>query len=178
MTNVVDMQAFREKALEQKSFGPWQKRFGEMFGTRTRIADLPDKVILCLAEPGETGSMAFYELIMGVLELGPAAKFFYLANDEQMRVVDIHLLLADQVRFEMMRRLGWLHEVPGAAVDLIGLVRQFETLKQTLRQTPPTLDECHPEYAAYRALAQGDKEVFIRRMLRQAIDEFKRQVDD
>ena len=78
---------------------------GEAFGAHTRIADLPDKVILGLAQPGDASSTAFYELIMGVLDLGPAAKFFYLSNDEQMRVVDIHLLLADQVRFEMMRRI-------------------------------------------------------------------------
>jgi hypothetical protein len=177
MTKVVDLHAFREKALEQKSFGPWQKRFGEMFGAHTRIADLPDKVVLCLAQPGETSSTAFYELIMGALDLGPAVKFFYLSNDEQMRVVDIHLLLADQVRFEMMRRIGWLDEVPGAVVGLIDLIRQFETAKQAL-QRPPALNDSHPEYSAYRELADGDKDVFIRRMLREAIEAFTRQIGD
>jgi hypothetical protein len=176
MTKVVDMHAFREKALEQKSFGPWQKRFGEMFGFPTRAADLPDKVILCLAQPGEASSTAFYELIMGALDLGPAAKFFYLANDEQMRVVDIHLLLADQVRFEMMRRIGWLHDVPGADTGLIDLIRRFETLKQTLREHPPALNESHPGYGEYCGLANGDKDVFIRRMLREAIEAFKKQM--
>jgi hypothetical protein len=178
MSKVIDLLDFRDKALEQKCFGPWQKRFGQTFGAHTRIADLPDRVILCLAQPGENGSTAFYELIMGALDLGPAAKFFYLPNDEQIRVVDIHLLVADQVRFEMMRRLGWLHEVPGASVDLIDLIRRFETLKQSLRQAPPALESSHPEHAAYLELAEGDKEVFIRRQLREAIEEFKRQVQD
>ena len=177
MTKVVDLNAFREKAIEQKCFGPWQKRFGETFGAHTRIADLPDKVILGLAQPGDASSTAFYELIMGVLDLGPAAKFFYLSNDEQMRVVDIHLLLADQVRFEMMRRIGWLGEAPGAAVEVIDLVRQFETFKQALRR-PPFLNSSHPEYATYAQLAVGDKDVFIRRMLREAVEAFTRQVGD
>jgi hypothetical protein len=176
MTKVVDLNAFREKALEQKCFGPWQKRFGEAFGAHTRIADLSDKVILGLAQPGDTSSTAFYELIMGALDLGPAAKFFYLSNDEQMRVVDIHLLLADQVRFEMMRRIGWLDEAPGAAVEVIDLVRQFETFKQALRR-PPFLNSSHPEYAAYARLPDGDKDVFIRRMLREAVEAFTKQVD-
>jgi hypothetical protein len=178
MSKVVDLQAFREKTLEQKSFGPWQKRFGEMFAANTRIADLPGEVILCLAQPGETSSNAFYELIMGALELGPAAKFFYLANDEQMRVVDVHLLLADQVRFEMMRRLGWLSAVPGAVIPLVDVIRQFDSVKQSLRRTPPSLDESYPGYSEYLALADGDKEVFIRRMLREAIEAFKKQIGD
>jgi hypothetical protein len=177
MTKVVDLNAFREKAIEQKCFGPWQKRFGEAFGAHTRIADLPDKVILGLAQPGDTSSTAFYELIMGALDLGPAAKFFHLSNDEQMRVVDIHLLLADQVRFEMMRRIGWLDEAPGAAVEMIDLIRQFETYKQALRR-PPFLNSSHPEYAAYAQLADGDKDVFIRRMLREAVEAFTKQLGD
>jgi len=84
MTKIVDLQSFRERALEQKSFGPWQKRFGESFGAHTRISDLSDKTLFSLAQPGETSTTAFYELIMGALDLGPAAKFYYLANDEQM----------------------------------------------------------------------------------------------
>jgi hypothetical protein len=177
MPKVVDLNAFREKALEQKCFGPWQKRFGEAFGAHTRIADLPDKVILGLAQPGDTSSTGFYELIMGALDLGPAAKFFHLSNDEQMRVVDIHLLLADHVRFEMMRRIGWLDEAPGAAVEMIDLIRQFETYKQALRR-PPFLNSSHPEYAAYAQLADGDKDVFVRRMLREAVEAFTKQVGD
>ena len=178
MTKVVDLHAFREKALEQKSFGPWQKRFGEMFATHTRIADLPDAIVLCLAQPGEVSSTAFYEFIMGVLDLGPAVKFFYLENEAQMRVVDIHLLLADQVRFEMMRRLGWLRAVPGADVSLIDLVRRFEDLKPSLREHPPALDESHPGYGEFCGLADGDKDVFIRRMLREAVEAFRKQLDE
>ena len=45
-------------------------------------------------------------MIMGVLDLGPAAKFNYLPTEQQMQVVDIHLFLADHMRFEMMLRLN------------------------------------------------------------------------
>jgi hypothetical protein len=178
MTKIVDLQSFRERALEQKSYGPWQKRFGESYGAHTRISDLSDKTLFGLAQPGETSTTAFYELIMGALDLGPAAKFYYLANDEQMRVVDIHLLLADHVRFELMRRLGWLRTLPCGRYSLIEMVQQFESVKQQARQAPPELNDSHPEYGAYRQLAKGDQEVFIRRMLRDAIEAFKLQLGE
>jgi hypothetical protein len=178
MTKIVDLQSFREKVIEQKSYGAWQKRFGEFYSVHTRIADLSDQTLLSLAQPGENSSTAFYEVIMGVLELGPAPKFYYLANNDQMRVVDTHLLLADQVRFELMRRLGWLKKLPCADHRLIDMVQQFEAVKQQARLTPPELDESHPEFEAYRQLAAGDKEVFIRRMLRDAIEAFKKQLGE
>jgi len=58
------------------------------------------------------------------------------------------------------------------------MVQQFETVKQQARQAPPELDESHPEYEAYRQLTAGDKEVFIRRMLREAIEAFKKQLGE
>jgi len=178
MTNVVDLQSFREKALELKSFGAWQKRFGESYSVSLRIADLSDKTLLSLAQPGETSSTAFYEVIMGTLDLGQAPKFYYLANDQQMKVVDIHLLLADHVRFELMRRIGWLRNLPCSRYRLIDMIQQFGTVKQETRQAPPELDESHPEYEAYLQLAAGDKEVFIRRMLREAIEAFTKQLGE
>ena len=178
MNKIVDLQAFREKALEQRSFTPWQKRFGESYGTHTRLSDLSDKALFSLAQPGENSSTAFYEIIMGALDLGPAAKFYYLDNDEQMRVVDMHLLLADQVRFEMMRRLGWVQAYPGHHLCLVEAVRNFEAAKQQARSSPPQLSETHPEHAAYSRLTHGDRDVFIRRLLREAIDAFKKQIGE
>ncbi len=178
MAKIVDLKSFRDRSLEQKCFGAWQPRFGETYSVGTRVCDLSDKTVFFLAQPGESSSLAFYELIMGALELGPAAKFYYLVNDEQMRVVDIHLLLADQVRFEMMRRLGWLREFRGRELGLIEMVQNFEAAKQRTRLIPPQLNEAHPAFADFSRLTPGDKEVFIRRMLREAIDAFKTQLGD
>jgi hypothetical protein len=178
MTKIVDLQLFRDKALEQRSFGPWQKRFGESFGISARVSDLSDMTLFSLAQPGENSSLAFYELIMGVLDWGPAPKFYYLSNDEQMRVVDTHLLLADQVRFELMRRLGWLRSLPLGHISLIDMVAKFENVKKTARRNPPELCDAHPEYGAYSRLASGDKEVFIRRLLREALEAFKKQLGE
>ena len=176
MTKIVDLQSYRVKAVEQRGFGPWKKRFGESFDAHTGMADLSDQTLYFLAQPGESSSVAYYEVIMGVLKLGSAAKFHYLGNREQMLVVDLHLFLADQVRFEMMRRLGWIKDFEGLNYSILELVQKFDRVKEACRINPPVLSALNPDFAAYSRLTFGDKEVFIRRMLSQALDAFKKRL--
>ena len=178
MTKVVDLHHYRTKAVEQRAFGPWQKRFGETYHTQTRLSDLSDKTLFILAQPGEHSSIAYYEIIMGILDLGPATKFDYLASEEQMRVVDIHLFLADQIRFEMMRRLEWLDSLPCQNVSIIVMVQEFDRVKTAFRGSPPGLAPSHPGYDAYQKLATRDKEVFVRQILREALEEFAERVEE
>jgi hypothetical protein len=173
MEKVVDIQAYRAKAFKERVFGPWQKRFDESYGTDIRLSGLSDKTLYFLAQPGENSAAAYYELIMGILDLGPAAKFNHLPNREQMRVVDIHLFLADQVRFEIMRRLKWLAQPRCETQSLVHMVQDFDTVKSACKSIPPELAASHPDYGAYRQLAHGDREVFIRRMLQDALETFK-----
>jgi hypothetical protein len=77
-----------------------------------------------------------------------------------------------------MRRLGWLVRLSGQDLSLIDMVHRFEAVKQQSKLHPPELNDSHPEYAAYRQLTGGDKEVFIRRMLRDAIEAFKKQLGE
>lgn len=177
MTKVVDLHHYRTRAVEQRAFGPWQKRFCEAYDAKTRLSDLSDKTLFFLAQPGEESSIAYYELIMGVLDLGPAAKFNYLASEQQMRVVDIHLFLADQMRFEMMRRLKWLESLPAMDDSLAEMVQDFERVKTNCRENPPELASTHPGNEAYRKLEIRDKEVFIRQMLREALEKFEERIE-
>jgi hypothetical protein len=173
MEKVVDMKAYRAKAFKKRAFGPWQRRFDETFDIEISLSELSDKTLYFLAQPGENSAIAYYELIMGILDLGRAAKFNYLSNKEQMRVVDIHLFLADQVRFEIMRRLKWLAHLSSKAQRLVYMVQDFDTVKADCIATPPELAASHPDFDAYQQLSHGDKEVFIRRMLRDALETFK-----
>jgi hypothetical protein len=129
--------------------------------------------LFALAQPGEESSLAFYELIMGVLGLGPATKFYYLDKGEQLLVVDLHLFLADQVRFELMHRLGWVDSYPTQNERVLDLVRDAGELKVQTRGNPPRLAPSHPEYEQFESLTALDKEAFIRRMLSKALDHFK-----
>jgi hypothetical protein len=173
MTNVVDIQAYRAKVIEQRAFGSWEKRFGDSYHINTKLSDLSDAALHFLAQPGESSAVAFYELIMGILDLGPAIKFNYLPNREQIAVVDIHLFLADQVRFEIMRRLKWLINLPCEKYGLVEMVQDFDTVKTECTGTFPELAPAHPDYPAYAQLPHSERESFIRRMLRDALESFK-----
>jgi len=173
MAKVVNIQTYRAQILRQRIFGPWEKRFKESYNIKTRLSDLSDQTLYFLAQPGENSSIAYYELIMGILDFGSATKFNYLPNREQMRVVDIHLFLADQVRFEVMRRLEWLVHLPCKNYNLVEMVQDFDKIKTVFKSSPPELVASHPDNTSYQQLADGDKEVFIRRMLRDAIEAFK-----
>ena len=178
MTKVVDLKSYRIRAQELKSFGAWQKRFSESYNSGTRLADISDKTLFYVSQPGESSSHAFYELIMGTLDFGPPLEFHYLDNRDQMRVVDIHLFLADQFRFEMMRRLDWIVSFEGSRYSLMEMVQQFDAIKDKCRVRPPELDRSNLNYAEYEQLTDGDKEVFIRRMLQEALDAFKKKIEE
>ena len=115
---------------------------------------------------------------MGVLDFGPATKFNYLASEQQMQVVDIHLFLADQMRFEMMRRLEWLEALPCQKFTMISMVQTYEQMRNRFKDNPPGLASSHPGHEAYQKLAIRDKEVFIRQMLREALEEFEKRLSD
>ena len=75
MGKLLNLNEYRIKAAERRGLGPWQNRFGVAYNRDTTLADLDDGVIYFLALPGEQCAQAYYELILGVLNLGPAANF-------------------------------------------------------------------------------------------------------
>ena len=176
MTKIVNLKNYRARAVEQKGFGPWHKRFEESYGEKTRLSDLSERTLYLLALPGEDSAVAFYELIMGILGLGAAPKFNYLDREEQMMVVDIHLFLTDQVRFEMMRRLGWLDNFTCEKYRLLKMVQDFNKVKARCKDNHPELVESHPEYFTYKKLTRMDREVFIRRMFPKALETYKERL--
>lgn len=173
MTKIVDLQAYRTKTIEERGFGHWHRRFGEQYGRQTTLPDLSDRTLYLLALPGEKNAIPFYELIMGVLGIGEPLKFYYLDKAAQMMVMNIHLFLSDQVRFEMMRRLGWLGSYPCEKHRLLEMVRDFDKIKALCKNKLPVLASTHPDFELYEAAQGTDKEVFIRRLLPNALLAFK-----
>lgn len=176
MGRIVDLAEYRKQSAGRKGFAPWHRRFGETFDDGMCLTDLSDRTLYQLALPGEESALALYELIMGALDLGHAAKFPYLGKAGQMKVMEIHLLLADLVRFEMMRRLEWLDHPTGVEYPIVEMVRSYVTVKIHFTKYPPTLSQAHPEYADYEKLHERDREAFIRRLLTPALDAFKERV--
>ncbi|MFH2219719.1 MAG: hypothetical protein ABII68_08670 [Pseudomonadota bacterium] len=173
MTKIVDLQAYRTKTVEERGFGYWHRRFGEQYSRQTTLPDLSDRTLYLLALPGEKNAIPFYELIMGVLGIGEPLKFYYLEKEAQMRVMDIHLFLSDQVRFEMMRRLGWLGSYPCEKHRLLEMVRDVDNIKALCKNKLPVLASTHPDFKLYEAAKGMDKEVIIRRLFPKALLAFK-----
>ena len=176
MAKIVDLQSYRSRQLTERVFGPWEKRFGESYNDATLLRDLSNDALFRLAQPGDESTAAFYELVMGALDLGPADRFHYLDKAEQLRVVDLHLFLADHVRYELMRRLGWVVRYTGQRFPLTELIERIDQLKLQTRQDPPGLSETHPDFAHFTALDDPDKESFVRRLLPQALEEFRKKL--
>ena len=114
---------------------------------------------------------------MGTLDFGTATKFYYLEKRNQMVVMEIHLFLADQIRFEMMRRLGWIGSFTSMRYTLLEMVQLFERIKAFCNSNQPKLAKSHPDFASYCKLTSADHEVFIRRLLPEALDTYKVQIE-
>lgn len=176
MNKVVDLKNYRTESLNRKYFSGWRKRFNYTFTVSTRLGDIPDPILYRLAHPGDDSSYAFYELIMSVLDLGPVTKFGYLDDDDKMRVVDIHLFMADHIRFELMLRLGWLTRYRNQNEILTDLVHfSCETEKYNQHQTPE-LSATHPQYETFTRLIPREKDALVRRLLPHALDAFKKRL--
>ena len=59
---------------------------------------------------------------------------------------------------------------------LLEMVQEFDNIKDRCRQYPPDLAPSSINYADYTQLTNGDKEVFIRRMLQEALDTFRKRI--
>jgi hypothetical protein len=176
MAKIVDLQAYRQKAVVQRIFGPWYKRFNESYDESSILADLSAQTLHLLAVPGEKSSAAYYELIMGALNMGTPDRFYYLAKGEQLLIVDTHLFMADQIRFEMMRRLDWISEFFCQAITLMEMVLKAGDLKLKCRNHPPQLSISHPQYDEYRELPHTEKEAFVRRLLPKALEAYHSKI--
>jgi len=179
VAEVVDLERFRRKLAADKGFRTWLKRFQDQFGPDTRLADLEPETLLYLATPGEENLYVYFDLVMGAKGLGGAVRFRLddLETPTKLRIMDTAFALMDRVRFEVMRRLGWVEEVPGEDAPLIALVQQAWQQGGAFARDVPRLVSDHPEYKAYQRLGPLDQSTAIRRLIPQAVGKFKAQVE-
>jgi len=176
MAKIVYLQSYRSKITAQRIFGPWKQRFEENFHAETRLAEISDETLLFLARPGDESAFAYYEIIMGALDFGSASHFYYLDKGEQLMVVDVHLFIADQVRFELMLRLGWVEDYFCRRISLLEMIQSVQSLKSRARSNPPRLAADHTRFTEYKQLTSPDKEAFVRRLLPQALEAFQEKI--
>jgi hypothetical protein len=177
MAKVVNLQTYRSQQFSDRVFGPWRKRFNESCDEKSTLSDLTNQTILYLAQPGDASTFGYYELIMGAFDLGMAAGFYALDKSDQLKVVEVHLFLADQTRFELMYRLDWITNYFCRNETILKLIRDIDQLKLQSRDKPPELASTHPGYRDFKELITRDQEAYVRRLLPDAIDSFQRIID-
>ena len=173
MAKIIPIDSYREIQALRAGYSHWRLKFNESFDVHTGLSELRPATLCRLAEPGDESSAALYGLIIGFLGYGQSITFELLDSKIQSHVLDIHLFLADQIRFEIMFRLGWLDFFIGNQFSIFEMVRKYERIKKTCQEHPPQLSKEHPDYGDYRFLIDRDKQVFIRRMLSSALSAFK-----
>ena len=112
-------------------------------------------------------------MIMNLRELGSGFEFNELGPDEKVAVIDRHLLVLDRVRFECMKRLGWLETYPGEESTLVELITRFDKLAPALQAKFPLLSKDYPGYEQYCAMNTLDKEAFVRKLIPKALKEIE-----
>lgn len=179
MAQLIDLEKFRHKLMADKGFRTWLTRFQEQFGPETRLKDLSPQTLLFLATPGDENLYVFFDLIMGACGLGGSARFRLddLDPATKLKIMDTAFALMDRVRFEVMRRLGWVTEVPEVDKPLIALVRAAWSQEAAFAGAVPRLSPDHPEFETYQKLPPIDQRVFIRRLIPRAVAEFRARVE-
>ncbi len=173
MAKVIPLADYRIKGALRAGSMIWRLHFDERFDAQTGLPQLGPKTLCRLAEPGHSSATILYTLIIGLMEYGDAATFEDLGAGAQNTVLDIHLFLSDQIRFEMMYRLGWLEAFAAREFPLVEMVLDYGRIKAQCSQKPPALSKTHPDFGQYSRLFERDQQVFIRRMLVLALEAFR-----
>ncbi len=178
MAEILEFDQQRRRLAAKRGFAAWTKRFSELFDENTSLEDLSDSTLGALIQGGEDSSMLLYEVIMGIMRLGRGAKFHDLESGEKLTVTDITLFLLDQARFEAMRRLGWVENSPVSRVPIPDLIEQFSTIYSAMKNYTPELHPSHPRYREYQEVFEGDRPVFVRKLLPDALESFRKRDEE
>ena len=179
MAEVIDLERFRAKVAADAGFRSWLARFQEQFGPDTRLADLSPRTLLFLATPGEETLYVYFDLVMGTRGLGASLRFKVddIDSASKLKVLDTAFALVDRVRFEVMRRLGWVEAVPGGEQPLISLVQSAWRQGAPFAREVPRLSPGHPDYPAYSKLKDIDRAAFLRRLIPRAVAAFRERLE-
>jgi len=172
VAQILEMREKKRQLAAKKGFQGWTRRFCEFYDENTRLEDLSDSTLEVLIRGNEESSMPLYELILGIKGLGMGPRFYFMESGEKMAIMDITLFLLDQLRFEAMRRLGWVDDHPTFHSPLMDLVEQFSGRFSAIRNQTPALSSTHPRYFEYTETFEGDRSGFVRRLIPQVLEVF------
>ena len=175
MTEVLHIEQARLELAIRRGFRNWKSEFHEDFSVGTRLSDISRKTLSQLALGREKSTFYLFDLIMNLRNLGSGFEFSELSPQEKMSVMDQYLFLLDRIRFEYMKRIGWLEAYPGEEFTVVALVAQYEQIGQRLDRATPLLSRNHAAYAEFREMNSFEREELIRKLIPSALKEIEDQ---
>lgn len=166
---VIELDKVRLDMAVRKGYRNWKSQFKEDFGPDTKPSDLSTKTLALLARGKDKSTFYFFDLIMNLENLGSGFEFDDLKPKDKMAVMDRYLFLLDRIRFEYMKRLGWLQTYPGETFTLVELVIRFDELSHSLQADRPLLRKDHEAYEAFSRMNDFEREEFIRKLIAKAL---------
>jgi hypothetical protein len=173
LAEILDFEQQRRRLAARRGFAAWSRCFPDPFDEQTPVEALSDPTLRTLIQGGDDSSLLLYELIMGIMRLGKGAKFHDLESHVKLEIMDITLFLLDQLRFEVMRRLGWVEPSLFVGVPIFDLVEDFAGTYAPMKNHTPALLRSHPRFHEYLEVFEGDRSVFIRKLVPEALELFQ-----
>lgn len=174
MAQIIHFQERTPEAKRGQLLARWALEMGYGISPRATLADIPDRLLLALAESDPRGESLLEELVC-LLLLGKKQAVTALPPQMRMRILEFSLLLLDLVRFECMARLHWIEPQAARQFSLVGILSkepgEFKGLKE-----PAGLTKDHPHFHKFQALPMVEREAFVRRMIPQALELFRRRL--
>src|SRR4030042_49692 len=173
MTEVIELEKAKLDMAVRRGYRNWKSQFQEDFGSGTRLSDISTKTLSILAYGKDKSTFYLFDLVMNLRNLGSGFEFAELDPKEKMAVMDQYLFLLDRIRFEFMKRLGWLEAYPGEEFALVELVLRFDQMAPRLQASVPLLSRNHSAYEEYRKMSAFEKEEMVRKLIPKALKEIE-----
>jgi hypothetical protein len=162
---VVDLKKAKLAMAARRGYRNWTTRFQENFGPQTKASDISSETLSHLAGGKGENAFCLYDLIMNLLGLGSGFELNNLPPEEKMMVIDRYLLLLDIIRYECMKRSGWLKNYPGENLALTEVVINFMKHGPSLQARVPELSRDHPDHERFEKMDTFEKMEFIRKLV-------------
>ncbi len=170
---VVSLEQARRDREARAAFGRWERRLGHRPKAAASLAGLPDPVLHQLAELGHQATLALYDVVLGVRGLGPGERYPDLQARTKLEALDVFLFLADQVRFEVMVRLGWLSAGPVRGQSILEMAKDYRRFQLEAGREPLRLTRAYPSYEQVERRMNLEPEAVVRSVIPQALAAFK-----
>jgi hypothetical protein len=174
--SLIRLDEVRNKKLAQRAFSHWPRRVGYKPLADDRPADLPDHVLGNLADLDTPATLALYDLVLEARGWGPGERFPYLEPNAKLEALDAFLFMADQIRFELMRRLEWVQGTLGEQHSLIQMALDPEEVQFGCECITPSISpHCH-RYRQLQKQISIEPEAAVRSLIPEALHTFRRRL--